>query len=130
MKMQRSVIALTVINLMLFLFTLARSRPADTQAVVPVLRGHALELLDDRGQIRSRLAIEPDGAVVFRLVDKNGAIRVKLGADETGAGLLLLDETTEPGVHIIARQTSTAEKPATTSVSLRGADGRRREIRP
>jgi hypothetical protein len=130
MKMQRSVIALTVMNLLLLLFTLARSRPADTQAVVSVLRGHALELLDARGQMRSRLTREPDGAVVFRLVDKNGAIRVKLGADENGSGLLLLDETTEPGVHIIARQTSTAEKPATTSVSLRGADGRQQRIKP
>jgi hypothetical protein len=44
--------------------------------------------------------------------------------------LLLLDEATEPGVQLIARRTGTAERPVTTSLMLRGADGQQRVIRP
>jgi hypothetical protein len=130
MKTQRLTIALTALNLVLLLFTLAQSGRADSQAVAPVLRGRVLELLDDRGQVRSRLNVEPSGGVVFRLMDKNGTIRVKLGADEHGSGLVLLDETTAPGVQIIASQTGTPDQPATTSLALTGADGRQRTIKP
>ena len=104
--------------------------PAATQEIVPILRARALELVDERGQIRSRLNVEPDGEVVFRLIDHNGTIRVKLGASEGGSGLLLLDETTEPGVHLIARRSGTSARPTTTSVTLRGANGKECVIRP
>ncbi len=70
------------------------------------------------------------GEAVLRLLDEKGTIRVKLGGGEGGSGLLLLDEVTEPGVHIIARRTGTAATPTTTSVTLRGADDRRRVIAP
>ena len=97
---------------------------------MPTLRGHALELVDEHGQVRSRLNIETDGEVVLRLLDRNGTIRVKLGAGEDGSGLLLLDEATEPGVHIIARRIGTGARPLTTSLTLRGTDGQERVIRP
>ena len=100
------------------------------QDVMPVLRGRALELVDEAGQVRSRINAEPDGEVVLRLIDRNGTIRVKLGAGERGSGLLLLDEATEPAVHVIARRTGTPERPTTTSVTLRGSDGEQRVIRP
>ncbi len=145
MRMQRISVALTAANLVLLALILARAlpgaAPAETprvapaptptaQAVVPVLRGRALELLDDRDRVRSRIDVEPDGDVVLRLLDENGTIRVKLGAGEHGSGLLLLDDATEPGVHIIARRTATAALPATTSLTLRGPEGRQRTIAP
>lgn len=130
MKIQRLALALTAINLVLLLLTLGRTWPTTAQSVTPVLRGPMLELVDDRGQVRSRLSVESDGAVVFRLFDKNGTIRVKLGAGEEGSGLLLADEATEPGVHIIARRTGTPARPTTTSVVLTGANGQQRVIRP
>ncbi|HUG15916.1 MAG TPA: hypothetical protein VMM78_12975, partial [Thermomicrobiales bacterium] len=68
--------------------------------------------------------VEPNGEVVLRLLDRNGTIRVKLGASETGSGLVLLDEQTEPGVHIRARRAGT------TSLTLRGGPGQERVIRP
>ncbi|HEY7461005.1 MAG TPA: hypothetical protein VIC59_03915 [Gemmatimonadota bacterium] len=71
------------------------------------------------------LLVEPDGEVAFRLLDQNGTIRVKLGASEDGSGLLLLDETTEPGVHVVARRAGTAVRPTTTSLTLNGVEGRR-----
>lgn len=141
MNFQRLPIVLTVLNLVLLALILGRevrlpaalaatASSAPAQEVVPVLRGRALELLDEAGQVRSRLNIEPDGEVMLRLIDRNGTIRVKLGASEGGSGLLLIDEATEPGVHIIARRTGTPERPTTTSLSLRGPDGQQRVIRP
>jgi hypothetical protein len=63
---------------------------------------------DARGQVRSRINMEEDGEVVFRLRDRNGTIRVKLGAGEGGSGFVLLDETTEPAVHMVARRVGTS----------------------
>jgi len=129
-NIQRLALALTAINAVLLLLTVGQAALTTAQTVTPVLRGRALELVDDRGQVRSRLDVESDGEVVFRLIDRTGTIRVKLGAGEGGSGLLLLDETTNPGVQIIARRTGTAERPTTTSVTLTGANGQRRVIRP
>jgi hypothetical protein len=132
---QRMAIRLTLLNLALLVVSLTRSAgfPAAARAatpeVAPLIRARVLELLDERGQVRSRLNVEPDGEVVLRLLDRTGAIRVKLGAGDGGSGLVLLDETTEPGVHVVARRRGTSAMPATTSLSLRGADGER-VIRP
>jgi hypothetical protein len=79
---------------------------------------------------RSGLEVAADGEVVLRLFDRHGTIRVELGAGEDGSGLLLLDETTSPGVHLVARRAGPAERPPTTGVTLTGADGRPRVIRP
>jgi hypothetical protein len=86
--------------------------------------------VDDRGQVRSRLEVEPTGEVVLRLLDARGTIRVKLGAGEDGSGLLLADEATEPAIHIVARRSAKPDRPATTSITLNGADGQQRVITP
>jgi hypothetical protein len=130
MRMQRLAVGLTLVNFLLLLLTGVQAGPMTAQSVTPVLRGRVLELVDDRGQVRARLNVEAGGEVLLRLLDENGTIRVKLGAGEDGSGLVLNDETTEPGVHIIARRTLTDERPNTTSITLRGADGRQRVIRP
>jgi hypothetical protein len=91
---------------------------------LPILRGRGLELVDARGQTRAQFNVESDGTAVFRIRDAEGTIRVKLGAGPTGSGLLLLDETTEPGVHLIARRAGTAGV-STTSISVSGATGSR-----
>ena len=113
MRRQRLAVVLTAINLVTMTFILARSRPATADGVAPVLRGRALEIVDGRGQVRARINVEPavttpDGkrhpeAAVFRLMDPQGRIRVKLGADQDGSGLLLTDDSTQPGVHLLAR---------------------------
>jgi hypothetical protein len=126
MKLQRLTLALTAINLLLLL---AAMTPARTPANDPILRGRMLELVDDKGQVRSSIKVETDGEVVLRMFDKNGTIRVKLGADKDGSGLLLADETTEPGVHLVARRVGTDER-RTTRITLIGADGKQRVIEP
>lgn len=123
MRSQRIVIALTVVNLLFLLSTLGQARSADVQGSTPVLRGRALEVVDEHGQIRARLNVESNGEVVFRLLDQEGTIRVKLGAAQDGSGLVLANDATEPGVHILAKATG-------SSLKLKNKDGRERILTP
>jgi hypothetical protein len=123
MKMPKLMMGLTAINLVLLLVTVAQAKSTPAPEVLPIVRTQAFELVDQNGQVRSRLNVETDGTVVFRLLDEEGTIRVKLGADKKGSGLVLLDETTEPGVHIVAREKS-------GGIKLRGINGRQRVIEP
>jgi hypothetical protein len=93
------------------------------QAPAPLLRGRALELVDDRGRIRARLNVESGGEVVFRLLDDRGTIRVKLGAGRDGSGLLLANDATEPGIHLLAKADG-------SSLKVVNKDGRSRLITP
>jgi hypothetical protein len=123
MKMEKFAIGLTVVNITVLLVAAvhAKSTSPDT---VPVIRTQNFELVDDKGRVRSRLNVETDGTVVLRMFDEQGTIRVKIGADKTGSGLVLLDETTEPGVHIVARGKGE------TGIKLQGADKKLRVIEP
>lgn len=120
MKIQRIALLLTVVNLGLLLtaLTQAPSAPAD-----PSIRARALELVDERGQVRARLGVESSGEVVFRLLDDKGTIRVKLGAGRDGSGLLLANDATEPGVHLLAKADG-------SSLRLANKDGREQVITP
>jgi hypothetical protein len=117
MKMQRTAFVLTAINIALLFVTLTQAVSSEPEAT-PVLRARAFELVDVRGTVRSRLNVEADGTVVLRLLDQDGVIRVKLGADKDGAGLVLLDEKTEPGVHLLAGSPK-------TGIILKNKDGQR-----
>lgn len=123
MRSQRIAIVLTAINLLFVLATLAQARSPDGQGTAPVLRGRALEVVDERGQMRARLNVESSGEVVFRLLDQEGTIRVKLGSAKDGSGLLLANDATEPGVHILAKATG-------SSLRLKNKDGRERIFTP
>ncbi|TMI71979.1 MAG: hypothetical protein E6H05_11725 [Bacillati bacterium ANGP1] len=135
MKLQRLGIALTGINLVLLALNVVQTRSATAQTPVPVLRGRTLELTDERGVVRARLGIKgQDGPIELDLFDKGGINHVKLGAGEDGSGLLFTDEVTNSAassyVQIIARRIATPDRPKTTSITLRGADGRERVITP
>ena len=130
MKTQRLTIALTTINLALLLLNLVQIRATTAQTVPPILRARALELVDEHNVVRVRLNVKESELNLF---DKNGIIRVKLGAGEDGSGLVLSEGGTDASrgyVQIIARQTGTPDRPATTSITLRAADGRQRVIAP
>jgi hypothetical protein len=126
----RLAVGLTVINLVLLVVLVGQERATSAQSDGGVLRGRGLELVDASGRVRAQFNVEPDGEAVFRMRDASGTIRVKLGAGDNGSGLLLIDETTEPGVHIIARRSAAPAHSTTTSITLRGADGKRRAIAP
>ncbi len=107
MNWQRFPAVLTALNLVLLLFLLAELRQADAQAITPVLRGRALELVDERGRVRAEMKVlpaqpalkMPDGtvgypeAVLLRLIDSEGGANVKLVATEDGSGLALGGES-------------------------------------
>ena len=100
-------LALLAASFLLLLFTVLGGSAASPTAQ-DVVRARAIELVDARGQVRAQLDIEDSGEVVFRLRDSKGTIRVKIGAGEDGSGLLLLDEKTEPGVHMLAKDDGTS----------------------
>jgi hypothetical protein len=129
-KKQSTTLTLMSMNLILMGVMFAKVRPTQADAEPLVIRARTVELVDARGRVRSRLNVEPDGTVAFRLFDQTGAIRVKLAAAEDGSGLMLADEATEPGVHLVARRSGTREKPATTGLVLTGPGGQQRVLRP
>ena len=59
MKIQRLLVVLTLVNLVLLVVTLAQMRPAVAEGVAPVLRGRALQIVDERGQVRASIAVLP-----------------------------------------------------------------------
>jgi hypothetical protein len=129
MNATRATLLLTVVNLAILTLAMRQQKPAEP-AAQDVIRARRFELVDERGVVRSSLKIEPEGAVVFRLTDPKGEIRVKLGAGADGSGLLLTDETTEPGIHLLARRAGTGDKPNTTRIVITGADGKQKLIEP
>ena len=124
MNTNRLSIALTVINLVLLIVVIAQSRVIADQTIPEVLRVRAFELVDQNGRVRAQLNIdETNGEVIFRLRDEQEIIRVKLGASEEGSGLLLINDLTEPGVHLLAKQ-------GDTSLTLTDQSGAEQVIKP
>jgi hypothetical protein len=62
------------------------------------------EMVDSRGNRRASIKIEEGGQIVFRMLDQEGTIRVKMSADQEGSGLVLLDNETEPALHLLAKK--------------------------
>jgi hypothetical protein len=114
---------LTAINLAILVFLLTQGRGLAAAPATDVLRAQAIELVGDNGQVRARLNVEPDGVAVFRLMDSSGTIRVKLGASEEGSGLVLLNELTQPGIHLLADADE-------TSLTVTGQDGAQQVLEP
>ena len=85
MKNQRLLVALTVLNLGLLAYQAARPRFVHAQENAPVLRGRALEIVDERGKVRAQLQVFPPDpkhklpngdpypeTVLLRLIDQIG----------------------------------------------------------
>jgi len=123
MNMLRVAVALGALNFAILVGAAVRTGSAGAQGGGGILRGSALELVDEGGKTRARINVEPGGEVVFRLLDQQGTIRVKLGAGREGSGLLLANDATEPGVHILAKDTG-------SSIRVVNKDGRQRLIAP
>ena len=134
-KLQRLTIALTMVNLIVLAFGLAQLRPAVAQQIAPVLRAHALEIVDDQGRVRAEIKVlpaqptlkMPDGttgypeAVQLRLINSQNSPHVKLVTTEDGSGLVLGGE--KGHTQLLSRRTD----PFITIVTK---DGRERTIKP
>ena len=101
MKIQRLLIATTLLNLVLLVVVFAQARPVSAQGDPQVLRGRALEIVDDQGRVRASITIEPrtsasPGAypetVLLRMSDPTLRPVVKLTASEEGAALGLVEK--------------------------------------
>jgi hypothetical protein len=137
MKYQRTLLAITIINVLLLVISVHRTGAVGTRDLLPVLRGRALEIVDDRGRVRASISIlpadstvkMPDGTtgypetVLLRLITSEGRPNVKIGASEQGAGALIGGESDPTYVQILA------EGPR-TSMKLSDKDGRVRVLRP
>jgi hypothetical protein len=128
MKTQRIAIGiaigLTVLNLLILASTLFRASPAASTEVAPVLRAHALEIVDDNGRVRAMIRVfpaspnakMPDGTtgypetVLLRLIDSKGAPNVKIAATEDGSVVSLVGESNPAHVQVLARGTSPSLK--------------------
>jgi hypothetical protein len=98
---------ITLLN-MAFLFHFATDKQQQSPADLPNIRASSIELVDSKGISRALLTAEPDGETVFRLRDADGTIRVKLGGSREGSGLLLLNDKTDPGFHVLAKSSGTS----------------------
>ena len=136
MKMQRLLIALTVVNLGLLGFLLlSQIGPVLANSSAPVLRGRALEIVDEQGRARATLNVmpastQPNGetypeTVLLRLITERGRPSVKISTSEQGAGLALVgpSNTKETYAQLGANGT-------VSSLRLKNEDGREQIVKP
>ncbi len=137
MKTQRFAVALTVLNLLVLMSMLFRAHSAPNPEVAPVLRGRALEIVDDKGRVRAMIKVfpedpnvkMPDGTrgypetVLLRLIDSKGGPNVKIAATEDGSAMSLGGESNPTHIQVLARGSS-------TSLKLVNKDGQERVIKP
>jgi len=137
MNWQRFGMVLTVLNLVLLMFVLAEIRPVPAQGITSVLRGRALEIVDEQGRVRAQIRVfppdptvkMPDGTtgypetVLFRLISSKGGPNVKIAATEDGSAVSLGGESNPTHIQILARGTN-------TSLKLINKDGRQQLIKP
>ena len=135
MKVQRTVVVLTLVNLAILILALARTHPAAADAVPSVLRARALEIVDEQGRVRASLQVLPAKAepgrepqadtVLLRLITERGRPSVKIGASEQAAGLSLAGPSGTKDTYIILEAKGTA-----TSLRLKNEDGRNWSVAP
>jgi hypothetical protein len=131
MKTQRLPLILTLLNLALLAFLLTQTRihigwqglRVWTNVDGSVLRGRALEIVDDEGRTRAAINLHPaDQAasypetVILRLVDPNGRPSVKLATSERGGMLALVSDAQGSYVQLSGRALAVTK------------DGQRQEI--
>ena len=132
MTIQRLLVALTSVNLGLLIFLLAHTALPDAHGADPVLRGRALEIVDDQGRVRASIKVQPGGTasgkaypetVILRLIDPNGRPSVKLAGSELSAGLSLVGEGDSTYVVLKAED-------GTTSLKLTNKAGQEQVVKP
>lgn len=117
-RIQRFTIGLSLLNLGLFILLLLGQVPValGKQSELPVLRGRALEIVDEQGRVRANILVHgPETVngvrypetVLFRLSDPTGGPVVKLTAAANGSALGLSDGLSgNSGVQLYARDTA------------------------
>jgi hypothetical protein len=135
MKTQRILIILTLVNLVVLVFSLAERRTVAAETVSPVLRGRALEIVDEQGRVRASLTVLPAGTsehgdrypetVLLRLITERGRPSVKISASEEAAGVSLAGPSSTKDTYVIVEARGRA-----SSLKLRNEDGREQVVKP
>src|SRR5215470_6244028 len=132
MKLSRFLVALTTVNLAILLVTLVQLRPKIDE-VAPVLRGRALQIVDENGHVRASIAVHPaqtqangetyPETVLLRLITERGRPSVKISASEemSGATLVGPSDTRNTYTTLQARRTA-------SSLKLKDEDGGERLV--
>lgn len=122
MKTQSITLIYGTLATVVIILMAAHSNPSVLDPV-KVLRAQKIELVDEKGKVHASMKIEENGETVFRLMDSDGTIRVKLGASKEGSGLVLLNDETSPGLHALAKADG-------TSLTLTNKNGQKQTITP
>ena len=136
MAAQRLVVALMVANVVVLALSTAHLvRPAFARPEAPVLRGRALEIVDEQGRVRASINVLPAGrsesgdaypeTVLLRLVTERGRPSVKIGSAEQSSGLSFAGPTGTNDTYVILEARDHA-----TSLKLRNEDGRELIVKP
>jgi hypothetical protein len=148
---QRIAVGLTIVNLVLGMVLLARMRPVTAQDIAPVLRGRALQIVDDQGRVRASITVDTSGTADAEVLlnlssDPAGGPSVHLQTSKEGSGLRLVmgDPRGAPGVKLSATRDSSGlrlgdgletgidvtAKPSGNFVRLTNRDGRQQTVQP
>jgi len=134
MKLSRFLIILTTVNLAILLFTLMQLRPRIDE-VAPILRGRALQIVDQEGNVRASIAVLPaqtqqngetyPETVLLRLITEQGRPSVKISASEETAGATFAGPSNTTSTYTILQAKRTA-----SSLKLKDEDGGEALIKP
>lgn len=135
MKIQRIAIAITAINLLLFIVLLTQLNPVNAseqkQNKMQVLRGSGLEITDSTGKLRASITFQQPsevngvkyaGGVLLRLINSKGQPSVKLDASEDGGGLSFSNEA-NGFIQVLAKDSG-------GFIKIKNADGKESMIKP
>ena len=139
MKSPRLLVSLTLLNVALVLVALIasfRPRPAwSAPSSDQVLRGRALEIVDEQGRVRASLSVLPAGTsargdrypetVLLRLITERGRPSVKLSATEEASGASFAGPTGTRETYAIVEARATA-----SALKLRSENGREQVVTP
>ena len=136
MKVSRTLVALTMLNLVVCVLSISvQLRPAFADGAAPVLRGRALQIVDGQGRVRASIDVlpgtTPSGGeehaetVLLRLITERGRPSVKIGASEPASGLSLAGPTGTSDTYVVLQAKGTS-----SSLKLRNEDQRERVVEP
>jgi hypothetical protein len=135
MRLQRLLVVLTLVNLAILGLTRLEMRSARADSAPPVLRGRALEIVDEQGRVRASLSVLPAGksakgdaypeTVLLRLITERGRPSVKIASSEEAAGLSFAGPTGTKDTWVILEA-----KGNTSSLRVRDESGRERAVTP
>jgi len=135
MKAQRLLLVLTLVNLLILAIALGQMRPAAAEGVAPILRGRALQIVDEDGKVRASIEVIPatrqkDGeisaeTVLLRLITEKGRPSVKIGASEESAMMGLIGPSNTKNTYV-----TMGSKGTSSSLLLKDEDGRQQIVKP